>query len=186
MNFVRKTLLKAILSAYCWLASNGIFAQTPTYAIVPLPAKLETQTGSFTLPLTVSITLEKEGAGLRLVASQLADQLAKATGQRPPVGIHSTAKRQGIHFALDKKASSNREAYTLSVTPDRIVITAGQPEGFFYGVQSLLQLMPVEIFSPTLVSGVRWTVPCCRIDDQPCWSGVSVPCLVSNTKQPRL
>ena len=167
MNHVKLIFAKALLSVFWLVAATGVFAQTTRYAILPRPAKLEEQAGLFTLPKKASITLEKENTGLRLVAGQLAERLARATGQRPAVTVSSTAKRQGIHFALDGKGMLGKEGYALSVTPDRITITASQPEGFFYGVQSLLQLMPAEVFSPKAVAGVRWTVPCCLVEDQP-------------------
>lgn len=170
MNYIKTKLAKATLCVCCLLASVGVFAQTVRYAILPRPAKLEEKTGTFTLPQKASITLEKEDAGLRLVAGQLADQLAKATGQRPSITTGSVAKRQGIYFATDRKGTLGKEGYTLSVTPDRIIITAVGAEGFFYGMQSLLQLMPVEVFSPKPIAGVRWTVPCCLIKDQPRYS----------------
>ena len=39
--------------------------------------------------------------------------------------------------------------------------------GVFYGVQSLLQLLPPQILAPQPVSGVQWTAPCVYIQDQP-------------------
>ncbi|MBO0936379.1 beta-N-acetylhexosaminidase [Fibrella sp. HMF5335] len=170
MIYQRINFSRVFLVICCLLASTGLFAQTARYAIMPRPAKLEERTGTFTLPKKASITIEKGDAGLRLVAGQLADQLAKATGQRPTVTVSSTPKRQGIHFAMDRNGSLAKEGYTLAVSPDRILVTASQPEGFFYGMQSLLQLMPVEVFSPKPITSVRWTVPCCQIDDQPRYS----------------
>jgi beta-L-N-acetylhexosaminidase len=34
------------------------------------------------------------------------------------------------------------EGYKLSVTPDLITLSASQPNGFFYGVQTIFQLLP--------------------------------------------
>jgi hexosaminidase len=59
------------------------------------------------------------------------------------------------------------EGYTLSVTPGRVVIRAGGSAGLFYGVQSLLQLLPPEVLAPNPVQGIDWTVPCVQIEDRP-------------------
>jgi len=59
------------------------------------------------------------------------------------------------------------EGYRLNVDPREIVFEAGGPPGFFYAVQTLLQLLPAEIFSETAVPGIRWAVPAVRIADAP-------------------
>jgi len=53
------------------------------------------------------------------------------------------------------------------------VIRAPTQAGLFYGVQTLLQLLPPEIFATNPVSQVVWQVPCVRIEDWPrfAWRG---------------
>jgi hexosaminidase len=48
-----------------------------------------------------------------------------------------------------------------------VTIRASTQAGLFYGVQTLLQLLPPQVYAPTAASGVHWTVPCVRIEDQP-------------------
>jgi len=55
----------------------------------------------------------------------------------------------------------------MEVTNKKIVIRANGSNGLYYGVQSLLQLLPVEIFSNKKENGISWAVPCCRITDKP-------------------
>ncbi len=55
----------------------------------------------------------------------------------------------------------------MDVTSKRIEIRAPRPAGTFYGVQSLLQLMPTAVFSRTRGTVLAWTVPCVRIEDYP-------------------
>ena len=54
-----------------------------------------------------------------------------------------------------------------------MVITANKPAGLFYGVQSLLQLLPKEVESKALAK-VKWTVPGVKITDYPrfVWRGM--------------
>ena len=68
---------------------------------------------------------------------------------------------------MDKTGKMGKEAYGLTVTPRQITITASQPNGAFYGMQSLLQLMPTEIYSPTKAANVNWSVPACTVADAP-------------------
>jgi hexosaminidase len=60
-----------------------------------------------------------------------------------------------------------KEGYRLSVDENTIRIAAAEPAGVFYGVQTLRQLLPVEIESPEEKAGVDWSVPAVDITDRP-------------------
>jgi hexosaminidase len=55
----------------------------------------------------------------------------------------------------------------LLSTPKGVTIQAQTAKGAFYGVQTLLQMLPAEAFSPVAVPGVKWTVPLATIKDVP-------------------
>ncbi len=63
--------------------------------------------------------------------------------------------------------SLGTEGYILHVTPERVEVSANTANGLFYGVQTLLQLMPPEIESERPARQVDWLVPCVRIRDYP-------------------
>ncbi len=67
-----------------------------------------------------------------------------------------------------------KEGYQLDVELDRIFITANSDAGIFYAVQTLLQSLPVEIFSRKSVTGIDWKIPCSLINDKPrfSWRGM--------------
>ena len=48
-----------------------------------------------------------------------------------------------------------------------MVIRAPTQAGLFYGVQTLFQLLPPEIFSSNVVPDVDWQMPCVQIEDWP-------------------
>ncbi|AUD01289.1 beta-N-acetylhexosaminidase [Spirosoma pollinicola] len=146
-----------------FMAAQTTHAQT--YALLPKPTHLEAQKGTYTLPATPTIAVQSADPEVRRIAQVLADQMAKATGSTPAITGGKSSK--GILFADAKGKKLGPEGYTLTVSPKQIIISAEQPQGFFYGVQSLMQLMPAAIFSSTKVSGVAWTVPACTIDDTP-------------------
>jgi hexosaminidase len=54
--------------------------------------------------------------------------------------------RGSIQLNINKEVNSQlgTEGYNLSVTSKNIIISANQPAGLFYGMQSLLQIMPPE------------------------------------------
>src|SRR5213596_458060 len=59
------------------------------------------------------------------------------------------------------------EGYRLTVRGTRITIRAFRPAGVFYGVETLRQLLPPDVFRQAPVAGVTWTVPAVEIEDMP-------------------
>jgi len=54
----------------------------------------------------------------------------------------------------------NKEGYQLSVYPDSVVIRAAEDAGIFYGIQSLMQMLPVDWDQETALA-------ICTIEDEP-------------------
>jgi hexosaminidase len=54
-----------------------------------------------------------------------------------------------------------------------VTIAAPGTAGVFYGIQSLRQLLPIEIEERRLVPGISWNIPCLEITDAPrfAWRG---------------
>ncbi|MFI5154842.1 MAG: beta-N-acetylhexosaminidase, partial [Chitinophagales bacterium] len=141
-------------------------------SIIPEPAKLITNQGHFILPSTVTIIAD-ENAGLKTALSIIHARLSI------PTGYHVIEKKSGsgqIRISLNKTANPElgNEGYQLSVTPQEVMITANQPAGILYGVQSFMQLLPAEIESDSLVRNISWISPCVSITDYPrfAWRGL--------------
>ncbi|GAB2576632.1 beta-N-acetylhexosaminidase [Spirosoma areae] len=148
------------------LMAEPLSAQTTPYAIVPKPTRLAAGSGAYTFPAKLTIGVQAAAsADVRRIAQMLANQLAKSTGSTPVVTTGTAPK--GISFVSAKSGRLGPEGYTLTVSPKQIVLTAEQPQGFFYGIQSLMQLMPAAVFSPTKISGITWSAPACTVEDQP-------------------
>jgi len=139
---------------------------TPTLAVIPIPAKMTTRTGTFTL--TASTQIEASDA-LRAHAERLRDALRPATGLPLPIVARASGSR--ITLALDEAlARRGDEAYRLSVSGDAVVITAARPAGITHGTQTLRQLLPPAIFRHALVPDVAWSVAGVEIEDAPRFS----------------
>lgn len=156
-----------------------------TPAIIPLPVTLQTRPGVFTLcpaqspppvPSRALIKILYDGASQQ-TAQYLETALAKSTGYQFNL-VASTATnpvKNAILITTSNALSSlGAEGYELTVAPDSVFIRAPKQAGAFYGVQSLLQLLPPQIYSPTIVTNVAWAAPCVYIQDYPLysWRGV--------------
>jgi len=145
------------------------------FDIIPKPVSLLAGKGQFILTPETVIVVAGTGRELREVAQYLAGILRPATGFELPVRTTSGRAKSIIEISLAPVARTlGNEGYTLKVVPGRIVISAKAAAGLFYGVQTLRQLLPSDIFSPYRVTRTLWTVPAVTIRDVPryAWRGL--------------
>ena len=129
----------------------------PVYDIVPTPKSLVPADGSFVLQKTTKLVVEDEA--FSEIADDFRTQVLTATGFK--------LDGKGAAITLRKTPGFAQEAYRLTVKPDGVLIEATEVNGAFYGLQTLLQLLPAEVYGDKLARKVKWTAPCCTIDDEP-------------------
>ncbi|MBO5787926.1 MAG: beta-N-acetylhexosaminidase [Bacteroidaceae bacterium] len=104
----------------------------------------------------------KVATGVRVVK----DRLKK--GKQFGFDVLKSRKKGNAHIVLNVDENMGKEAYKLSVTPQRIEITAAESAGFFYAFQTLKQLMPRNVMAGVPDESVKeWSVPCVTIEDEP-------------------
>jgi hexosaminidase len=141
----------------------GIEAQN-TIQIIPQPDKVILAKGIFRLNEKTSISWSGNESA-QPIAQQLATLLSRSSGFQYDVSTKNNPA-SGIIFKLEKTQRANSEAYTLTVKPKQITVSASSAQGLFYGLQSLRQLFPAAIESENTAPTV-WTIPCCIIEDAP-------------------
>jgi hexosaminidase len=127
--------------------------------IIPKPLQAELQQGSFTLDEHVVIVNADSSK------DALGDYLSAAI--REQTGLKLNTQRRASWFGREillkaggSKSDLGQEGYELTVTKNNVTITAPRSAGLFYGVQSLLQLIPLQ-------GGETYTIPCIKIKDRP-------------------
>ena len=166
MIFMKATLM---VGTVLWLmVTTALAAGEP--AVIPQPQNLTRLDGSFTLARDTRIYTDPASLD---TGNFLAARLRQSTGWRFRVSGKTTpALEAGITggiFLTTNAANGalGAEGYELVVTTNAVVIRAPTQAGLFYGVQTLLQLLPPEIFSTNVVTDFAWPVPGVNITDAP-------------------
>lgn len=160
----KNLLLFAFASAITFTA----IAQN-TYHLIPQPARLTEKPGQFKLSKDTKLVIATNDPTTKQIAQSLVNQLNIASGLNMSVVVASAAVNKGanIFFTLMKDSPWGYEGYQLKVSPERITIESESVKGLFYGIQSLLQLLPAQVFTPQKTEGIDWSVPACDIQDRP-------------------
>jgi hexosaminidase len=149
---------KRILSCFVALFALTLNAQD----IIPKPVEFSF-TRALPFKMTAATTIGGNTTEAQQVASKLAAMLSKSSGFS--FKIRNTGN---IQFNINKTPNTTigYEGYILNVGRENITIDANKPAGLFYGMQTLLQLFPKEVESPSIVNA-NWQIASCRITDFP-------------------
>ncbi|MBB6235894.1 hexosaminidase [Pedobacter sp. AK013] len=131
-------------------------------AIIPAPVTFEKHAGEFVFNEQTIITADATGQPLLVFFKAYLSGLSKFLGGHSVKRmLPQTVKNKPNSILFTSKGAEHLpdEGYKLSITPQAIVVT-GKKAGLFYGMQSLIQLFPVET-----TGGLR--LPCQSISDYP-------------------
>jgi hexosaminidase len=151
------------------LLFNGIIgaanAQTTTSIdVVPVPAKIKMNAGQFVINDKTRLVLVPENNEMKYAVGVLNRRFRQAANFM--LKTETTPTNTNEIVCKLNPAITNVEGYKLSVQPTRIVVEAQTPQGIFYAMQTIRQLLPFQIERP-FASNVSWTVPCVEIEDAP-------------------
>lgn len=166
---MKKTLLISLLIfisivfPYYAGAENGI-------NIIPKPRYLKQNEGTFLLTNKSTIGIDKTNVDMLNLVELFNEKLSPATG----FNLQTVSQGKGkINFYLDPSVSEHPEGYLLTVHNESITVKAPQMAGLFYGMQTILQLLPKEIKSKEQIAA-NWIIPAVEIKDNPefMWRGL--------------
>lgn len=159
----------------CNSNTDNVYTRTQVN-IIPKPTSVSVKEGVFLLNQETKI-LASSPESLP-IANMLVDEISNSLGDKLQV-YQKDLNRSGnsIIFKLDPNAviykDGGDEVYNLQVTPKQITIIANKPQGLFYGLQTLLQLikpediLPAEKDGSTTQSKKESSIPCVEILDYP-------------------
>lgn len=136
-------------------------------SVIPQPASLKITKGEFTITRKTPLV---QGP-VWLTGTSALDMYAKFFQNYIGITLNKVAAyREGkfekaINIKKANDVSLGNEGYKLQVREDGILIYANTDTGFYYAMQTLFQLFPVENFYNPKNKSI--TLPCCEITDVP-------------------
>jgi hexosaminidase len=146
---------------------------------------VEVLAGAFTIAESTVISFDHRDGRVRPIATYLSTVLRDHTGYSIPIAETwetSNPRPNSIVLRATGAASpSSSEAYELRVTPESMTLTAPTAKGLFHGVQTIRQLLPLEVqetAAGNTTAAVHRTIPCVNIKDKPRyrWRGMLLDC----------
>ncbi len=132
--------MKFILSAAffcCFYLSNA----QPVFNIIPMPAEIKAMDGHFNLNKKTTIVLQ--GSGLEQTAGFLNDYLEEFYGFKLALA-KDKSNSNSIILNFERLDNPIAGAYTMNINSNEVYIAGDNEAGVFYGIQTLIQLLPTE------------------------------------------
>ncbi|MBS1933452.1 MAG: family 20 glycosylhydrolase, partial [Bacteroidetes bacterium] len=154
-----------------WFFSGILFAAffigcaQVSVPVIPLPNSVETKTGNFIFSNCTQLHYNSADVDLKNAVMPLVEKLHHAAGIN--LSLKSKCKMISLVTINLDNSIANEEGYALSVEPKKISLKAKTAAGIFYGVQTILQLLPEAIEKDSIQKNIKWQVPCVVIKDEP-------------------
>jgi hexosaminidase len=154
-----------LLAVLFWTACSAPVSN-PSISIIPAPAKMEVQNGSFTLSPSSKLVLKDEGKFPNEVEF-LQITLEHALDSK----ISEDGKGTEIELIFDSQIQP-AGTYQLDIDSDKASLKAGDATGMFYALETFRQLLPADL-EGNKTSG-EILIPTVKIEDQPTleWRGM--------------
>ena len=165
LPFIQR-FVRSFLILFCCLSCT---LSATEYNIIPYPQRLIPKAGSFTFNKKTVVLCSFQKSEILKLAKEFTDQFELVSGIK--LAIRDIAQNDTTNVIIFQSASTslseNPEAYSLNIFPKTIRIVANTANGYFYGLQTIYQLLPAEIYGKKRFNGLKWSVPCAQITDVP-------------------
>ena len=142
---------------YIGLYTSGEVIKNRELSVIPEPKTFIKGESSFVINASTKINDE---SGIASNAVNLfRNRILVSSGMMLSSG---SADTNVIHLLKDSSLT-NPEEYKLDVDANAVTLKANGYGGFLYGLYTLLQLMPPEVFSVNSVEDMILNIPCCTI-----------------------
>ncbi len=146
-------------------------------AIIPMPVEMSTSGSSYTF--TTPLTIGSQGAQDAAYLNEATAYYTKELSKRFAGEITNAGDSNQGDITLKHDSQLPEEGYSLQVSSNGIEVTSSSYAGAAYALQSILQLMPAEVYSyEQQKSGTSFELPGVEIKDSPRfgWRGMHLDC----------
>lgn len=168
----RNLILTCVCTFLCGCSVENILSEkeyNQGINVLPLPQNINVGSGRFIISKSTQITISDDSLG------QVADFYARKMQASTGMNVKVTDKKveNAINLSIDRNVGKGldtelaAESYLLSVKENGVDIKASSLRGLFYGMATLMQLLPAEIESGHEISHAVWSVPVVDISDSP-------------------
>ncbi len=150
---------RLLLGVLCVFLATAVKAQQPdpNMGIIPAPVSVNKIAGNFLLSRETALLADSIDNKAVLF---LADYLQNKTALRiQPKQYSGQPNSNSLVLTSIGSEGLPADGYRLTITPQNITVV-GKGAGLFYGIQTLIQLIPMD--HPAAIS-----IPCARIEDFP-------------------
>jgi hexosaminidase len=159
-----------LIAAFLFLTST-VHSQRISKAwendLIPQPVSVIDGKAYTSLPYAANIIVPKNEE-VKKIANFLAGRIRRVSSSQITVKEGSIASSKSIFISLKNDKTIPKEGYRLKVATTGITLTASEPAGIFYGVQTLLQLFDKEIeMKSSAVPLNNYRLPVVTIEDHP-------------------
>ncbi len=147
-----------------FIAQEDVAASRAQLRIIPYPVSVAyTDCGTLAISSLTAITYAADS--VKSLCEGFALQLQKTSGKALAVEVSPTAKPNAISLVVDSSIAP--EGYTLKSCTNGVEISASSYGGFFYGIQTLKQMLPDAFFGQVEAPLARCEIPSVLINDFP-------------------
>ena len=162
---MRRGMKRLMLVCMCVLgtcACRRTLPADPAPSVLPVPRSEIYGGGTFRLSAATPVVAVSDDERTAWAVGALDELYASVFGPEAQPRRTDAAADGAVRFVCSDAMEA--EEYRLTVDSDRIEIVSGGPEGAFYAVQTLRQLLPRAAFS----GADAVEIPCVAIEDGPC------------------
>ena len=157
-----KLRILLVLGVLCCGCGRVVPVDGPV-SVVPAPVSVTPAEGVFRLSASTRVVVRSADERMSFVTDALDDVLRPIFGRGLTVCPAAPAQDGAVNFIGTDSIPS--DGYSLTIAPDRIEVLSGGPEGAFYAVQTLRQLLPAAAFGAGRVKAVE--LPAVVVEDRP-------------------
>lgn len=155
--------LISLLAIATFTAAACCEVPTDAISVVPYPNSVEVKCGEFEIKgaaFNYEAALDQRSKN---IVQGFAQQLSLVTGVESAVTEGATIS--GVNFVLSSTVPA--EGYKISISKNGVKVEAADLNGFNYAIQTLKQMLPVEIYGKAVAADKSWSLQCCTIEDAP-------------------